>query len=422
MARADAFLGFLFERHGTGVTLRTNPVEVRASASFFEAELLHASMTRKPILIARARGFAPNAALSEFLRLVTASLGPRIVEVDRHSLPDLFDDYCRAIASGPHDEGVWLFDRVSAGRVRGSVARELDGPNLRFLGGALDGGGPGVPDAGVISAALERVEAGSASDGRPLGQLERLTYLWAALKELAKGSAEDRENALRPDLERTLQRWSSSAAWYGLHGSHPMGCLASLNELTTVRLAAGSGEPPLGPRSSAYYSIGAQLRSRSNARHFFRLSLSLSHRALASAPLDPSGLLQMSASAQARLSKLGEPWRYLRALEDFRTSCEWRERHSSSQVAIGEAMNAYAYALFRLPWRRRDALRLAEEATSLLLSGREGAAGGMFLRGEHKRAEMLWRAGRVGATRRSRSPRMRATRRRRARLSTRSGN
>lgn len=394
MARSDAFFGLLFERHGTGITLANDPVKVHASVSFFEAELLNASMTRKPILIAQARELRPSVALEEFLRHVSGSLNAHIIKVDRSSLCEVFEDYCRNLVNPNSVKTVWLYDAVSVGRIKNSIKREQSEPELSFLGGVLRRDGDRAPDQTVIAAALRRVDGGLASDGRPLGQLDKLSYLWIVLKELARATASDRTHEFGGEAERVLELWNASAAWYGLHGSHPMGCLAALNELTHVRIDRGSGNVPLGPRSSAYYSIGAQMRSKRNARQFFRQSLALSHAALDKSPTDPSGLLQMVASANARLASLGEPWRYFRALDGFRNSYDWRVRHSQSDVAIGEAMNSYAHALFRLPWRRREALRLAEEASPLLLSSRDGIASGFYLRAERKRAEMLRQAGR----------------------------
>lgn len=392
MAESDAFFGMLFERHGTGVLLQDRPTEVRAAVSFFEAELLEASITSKPICVVRSRELPPSAPMQEFLRLVIHSLGHRIIEVDRRTLIDAFDDFCRTLIARPADVSTWLLDAVSIGRVRRSIRNEALDPRLDFLGGVLREESTQSLNEAVLKQSLARVESAAPSGGAPLGQLAKLAYLWMALRELMRAPIADRFNQFGGDLQRTLELWNSSAAWYGIHGSHPMGCLAALNELTHVRTAIGRDDMPLGARASAYYSIGAKVRSIWNARRFFRQSLALSQAQLQKQAEEPSNLLQMTASAQARLARLGEPWRYLRALDDFRTSLDLRIRHGAPQESVGEAKNAYAYALFQLPWRRDEALRLAAEGAQLFRSAPGGEASGFYFRSERKRAEMLGRA------------------------------
>jgi hypothetical protein len=392
MADSDAFFGMIFERHGTGVVLQQSPIEIRASISFFEAELLEAAITRKPIAVVQANDLKPSAQLRDFLRLVGSCLGHRIVEVDRKSLPYTFEDFCKSLHDRPTDDNGSLFDVVSIGRVRASIAQEVESPALSFLGNSLREDGTGLPDDDVIRAALRKVEEASASDGRTLGQLERLSYLWAALRELARGSATARLHEFGDEMQRVLKLWNSSAAWYGIHGSHPMGCLAALNELSHVRTSLGNSALPLGERSSAYYSIAAKVDSKANARRFFSLSLRLAQRGLKYESVDPSNLLQMTASSQARLAMLGEPWRYFRALSDFRRSYHWRRRNGATDAAIGEAMGAYAYVLFKLPFRKGEALEMAREASELIRTGTDGVDSGFYIRSERKRAELLWSA------------------------------
>jgi len=374
------------------VLLQERPTEIRAAVSFFEAELLEASITSKAICVVRSRELPPSAPMQEFLRLVTHSLGHRIVDVDRRTLIDTFDDFCRALIAGPAESSSWLLDAVSIGRVRRSIGDEALDPRLSFLGGVLRDESSLGPDEAVLKQSLAKVESAAAANGAPLGQLAKLSYLWMALRELARAPIANRYCEFGGDLQRTLELWNSSAAWYGIHGSHPMGCLAALNELTHVRAAVGRDDAPLGARSSAYYSIGAKVRSTWTARRFFRQSLALSQAQLRKQVEEPSNLLQMTASAQARLARLGEPWRYLRALDDFRTSLDLRIRSGAPQASVGEAKNAYAYALFQLPWRRDEALRLAAEGAQLFRSAPGGEASGFYFRSERKHAEMLGRA------------------------------
>jgi len=387
MAESDAFFGMLFERHGTAVRIPGYPTDVRTAVSFFEAELLEASITSKPICIVRSRELPPSAPMQEFLHLVTGSLGHRIIEVDRRTLVDTFDDFCRALIARPAESSTWLLDVISIGRVRRSIRTEAIDPRLSFLGGVLREESGQGPNEGVLKQSLAKVESGP-----QLGQLAKLSYLWMALRELARAPIADRYHQFGGDFQRTLELWNSSAAWYGIHGSHPMGCLAALNELTHVRTTIGREDVPLGARASAYYSIGSKVRSIWNARRFFRQSLALSRAQLQKRAEEPSNLLQMTASAEARLARLGEPWRYLRALSDFKASLDLRIRQGAPQASVAEAKNAYAYALFQLPWRRDEALRIAGEGAQLFHSAPEADASGFFFRSERKRAEMLGHA------------------------------
>jgi tetratricopeptide (TPR) repeat protein len=394
MSACDAFFGMLFERHGTKVVLSHEPVEARAEVSFFETELLEASLTAKPVCVVHLRGMTPSVSMQAFLRLVTESLGQSVIEIERNDLSAVFDDFCRALACGRAAGSPWLFDPVSVGRLRRAVRGETRDPKLSFLGGVLRESGDAVPEEAVIAAAVARVESGIDDQGRALGQLAKLSYLWIAIRELAKASAAFRTNELGGLASRTLSLWNSSAAWYGLHGAHPMGCLAALNELEFMRSATGQGERLLGPRASAYYSIGGRLRSPAAARRFYRQCLALAHSALRRRPADPSGVLQMTAHANARLALLGERWRYFAALNEFKRSLDWRVSQGASDQNVGEAMNAYGHALFELPWRRREALALAAEGVQLIRQAPRGQANGFYFRAAHKHAQMLARAGR----------------------------
>jgi hypothetical protein len=393
MGECGAFFGMLFERHGTKVAIELHPAEVRTSVSFFEAELLEASITSKPICIVRSRGLPPSAPMEEFLGLVSASLGRRIATADRHELTETFDAFCRDLAKRPADGSVWLLDAVSSGRIRRSIGWEAADPQLSFLAGVFRQDGGGTFSEEVLRKAIGRVDAGIGSGGKPLSQLARLSYLWMAMRELARLQAKARLDHFGEEFQRALELWNSSAAWYGLHGAHPMGCLAALNELTHVRTELKSADLPMGARASAYYSIGAKVRSKWAARRFFRQSFALSRAKLAQQPDDPSELLQMTASAHAQLARLGQPWRYALALRDFRKSLDWRSSHGAPQESIGEAMNAYAFALSKQPWRRKEALALAAEGSAMIRDSAGGLASGFYFRSERKRAEMLGRAG-----------------------------
>lgn len=189
-------------------------------------------------------------------------LGGRIIEIERQDLFAHFDSFCRALAKQSAPATPWLLDLVSVRRLRRAVDNEARDPRLNFLGGLLREDRAGIADEIVLRAVLARVDAGVDRAGKRLSQLARLSYLWIAVRELAKAPANVRNNELGGKMEKTLRLWNLTAAWYGLHGAHPMGCLAALNDLAFVTGVRRSGPAPHGARASAYYSIAGRMRSR----------------------------------------------------------------------------------------------------------------------------------------------------------------
>lgn len=388
-AECDAFFGFSFERHGSVVTLDPRDVSTRARVSFFEAELLEACMRQKPCCVAQVRDVPPGPAMREFLYLVAGSLGRYLVDVDRAGIGELFDDFCRSVLKGEVKPCPWLFDPVSIQRIWRTRAEETTGPKLSFLGGALREQGGGTANRETLLAALGRVEAGRDAGGGALGYAARLSYLWIAVRELARAAPEERTEALASPLQRTLELWNSAAAWRGLHGAHPMGCLAALNDLGHARRAAAIDNPPLQPRASAYHSIGRRMQSPANARRFFGQSLALCNAGLRRPGANRIALLQQRGSAHAQLAVHGEKWRYFLALADYRSTFDAKVKQGFGDPEIGESETEYAYAVFKSPWRRKEALALMAEGMDRLRAGPQWQESGFYHRAAHKQAEML---------------------------------
>jgi hypothetical protein len=393
MGECDAFFGMLFQRHGSPILLQREPAEVRAAVSFFEAELLEACITSKPAYVVHDRAMPPAPSMQAFLRLVRDSLGGYIDEIERSEFMERFDMFCAALAKRAAPRTPWLLDSLSIVRLRRTLGLEAKEPKLAFLGGLLREDGDEAADQSVLRASLMRAESGVAETGAPLGQLARLSYLWIGVRELAKAPAAVRIHDLGAETDRLLGLWNSSAAWYGLHGAHPMGCLAALNDLGFTRMQTGNGDEPIGPRASAYYSIGGRMRAPMVARRFYKQCLRLATTLLQSAPDNPSNALQLTASAQAQLARRLEPWRYPLALADFKASLDWRTRHGATAIAVGEAKAAYGHALFEIWWRRREALSLVAEGVDIIKREPSGEHSGFYFRAARRHAEMLSRAG-----------------------------
>jgi tetratricopeptide (TPR) repeat protein len=384
----QAFFGMTFERHGSRVVLGRNPLLVRAQVSFFEAELLEACFQTMPCCVVQVREMQPSSSMEEFLGLVSNTLGKNLMMVDRADIPAEFLNFARTAARGEAGISPWLFDPVSVRRVRRGARQETLAPHLSFLSGSLRADGEGDADLAVVKLALQQV-TDAKHQGAAMEHISRLSYLWIAMREFARATPSDRVHSLNAELQQVLGLWNESAAWHGLHGSHPMGCLATLNELAFARTAAGEDNPPNHPRASAYHSIGNKIRLPVTARRFYRQAVNLCETALKRPGADAVTLRQQRASAYARLAMLGEKWRYLQALRDFRFAFDGPIRAGVSPGKIGEAQTEYAYALFKLPFRRTEALRLMDEGMDLLRSSVQTARSGFFFRAARKQGEML---------------------------------
>jgi hypothetical protein len=391
-ADCDAFFGVIFQRHGTRIDLAQDSTLARAEVSFFEAELLSACVSNKPVMVVVVRNAPPGDAMANFLILVRTALGELLVECDESGVTQLFEDFARAVIRGTTRPPPWLLDSVSGGRMRRQVSAERKRPSLAFLGGVFRGDGAGAPDEAVIEAALRRAEAKLDDAGLPLAHITRLSYLWVAMREFAKNPRALRDQPLRSSFQQGLGLWNSSAAWRGLHGAHPMGCLASLSDLAHSVRITGHGLQPHGARASAYYSVGAKVRDRRTARRFFKTSAALATHAIRQS--GNSAGFSMRASALARLALLGDRLLYFDALRDYRRELELRERQSAGPSERGEAATEYAYALGMQRWRRQEAIRRMREGVALMAEGEETRAD-FLVRAERKFGEMLLSAGQL---------------------------
>ncbi|MDP3737492.1 MAG: hypothetical protein Q8R02_08880 [Hyphomonadaceae bacterium] len=388
----QAFFGMVFERHGSKVVVSRDPFLQQAQVSFFEAELLEACFQSMPCCVVQVRDMQPSASMQAFLALVSNTLGSLLLTADRGDVPEEFHRFAKAAARGEAGISPWLFDPVSIGRVKEKLRQERLAPHLSFLSGGLrrDNGLGG--DADLIRKSIGQV-TDAKRQGRPMGHITRLTHLWIAIRELANTDSARRAADLNPELQTVLGLWNESAAWHGLHGSHPMGCLATLNELAHARDVGGESNPPHHPRASAYHSIGNKIRLPVTARRFYHQAISLCQAGLARPGADRITLRQQRASAHARLALLGEKWRYALALRDFRFAFDGRVRAAAATAKIAESQTEYAHALSFLSFRRNEALRLMEEGLALFESDPRHVTNDFYFRAAGKHGQMLTAAG-----------------------------
>ena len=384
---SDAFYGAIFERHGTPIELPAHPFDVASRVSFFEAELLEACFQTMPCRIVRAREFEPNLDLMMFLRLTADALGERHSVIDLGDIGADFEEFCGAVVRGDAPGSPWLFDPVSLHRIWPSKQIESVDPRLSFLKSSLRSDMKDEIDGDVVMAALSKVS----SESEQLPHIARLSYLWIALRELSRGRATERIGDFGTALEKTLVEWNKSAAWHGLHGSHPMGCLATLNELTYLRQKTGVSSPPFQPRASAYYSVAKRLQAPANARRFLYISLALCRAAEAVQHSDIAAIKQQRGNVLALLAVRGEPWQALYALREFRAAVDLQEKRgveADYAVALGD----YAYALFYIPLQKRAAIGKMREALRIM----EQSPTDFYFRAGRKFGEMLAAVGKRG--------------------------
>jgi hypothetical protein len=392
---ADAFVGLLHSRHGSRIEIHQDGLVQRAEVSVFESELLNACIKEKPTLLIRVDGFEPNPSLAEFLQLVEPILGGSTVSGSTADLAGIIRSFAETIRAARLAKLPWLPDRIGRQRTHANPGRELSDPRLAFLHGGLAAAAVSEPNVEVIQRGLTSSRAGVDPQLGKLGQASRLSLLWLAMRELMKANDQRRSDDLFDLWTGTLKEWNSAAAWFGLHGFHPMGCLATLNSLTHAQRLRGSFKIEThGARASAYYSTAGQMQAPPLRRQLYGYALQLSHQAAhGKTGLELASALGVRASC--RLQHGG----YLAApgaLGDYRRALHLREKHGAGDFAVGESMSEYGYAVGRVPLRGKEGIALVERGSAMMLTAGIGhpSQRGFYLRSRRKLAELLIRQGR----------------------------
>jgi hypothetical protein len=294
---AECFVAVITTRHGSLVPIGETD---RVPASFFEAELFEAALLEKPAFVFLLKGHEPDPKLAALLKLLkpffpNMDLTPVSEDTIRRQVERLVRHYQRPRWLRPLLRTPELRETVNAlARTRHRrYDVSADSPPLQFLNGAFDPtAAPG--SIGLIEELLE-----NATKART--QQERFTLLWFALRSLMGAPYTDPGHAnFRALWDRCLGAWSSSGAWYGLHGHLEIGCLAALGSISDLRKLTGSAAPH-GAIASEYYSIA---RLAGSSGEFFDLALEHINQAIAASQGKPSGELAIRASIYRSTGKL----------------------------------------------------------------------------------------------------------------------
>jgi hypothetical protein len=224
-------------------------------------------------------------------------------------------------------------------------------PPIRFLDGHRDAT-VDEAQASIVPGLLERARAEETYQ-------DRLILLWFAIHALMGVPYSDPTfRRYVPLWDDAFGSWSSSSAWFGLHGHGAMAGLAALGSLADARRAIASPTDPVhgiphGPIASAYYSIAKQ----AGRRKIYHLALAHLDAVLTTGPEDRANLLAIRGSIRLQLGDS------LGAISDYDEVAHARE-HLRPGV-YGEALSELGYAML-LTGEKREGMRKMELGVDLL--------------------------------------------------------
>ncbi len=326
--------------HGTPI-----PVDDRLSnVSYFEIELYQAALLQKPIALFISNGFSPQARLRTVLDILQFAFPD--------AWPTPMDDQeiiekVGALLESENQSPVIHYKRLVTGFDNArSKPLKSSGPNreILFLDGAFEQR-RSFPDKELIDSIISSIDT-------TVDHERRLARLWIAIRELmAAPYYEPRYKEFRETWNKSLGSWAKAGAWYGLHGHIYMGCVAALHRMAEVReiirqSSTTSKDPvmtghPGGPLASAYYSIAKKSYRRRN------LKKALWHleRGMNEKSSDLSGLYAIRGSIHRQLGH------FFKAVDDYRTTLELREKSDAPETQIGEALSELGFGyLFLGRW------------------------------------------------------------------------
>jgi tetratricopeptide (TPR) repeat protein len=200
---------------------------------------------------------------------------------------------------------------------------------------------------------------------------DKLAKLWIVVRHLCAAPFSDRAyEKFLPLWEQALAQWSSTSAWYSLHGHFHLGRLAAVNTLSAIRsrmsprMQAEIGPPSIfannGAAASEYYSIAKLVPSRYVSYSLLRKALWNCNAALKdTSASDASGLIDIRGHVKlAMCNPIGAISDLKRALAIRRDSGQGPGSVGESEVHLGRA-----YAICR---QYRKAEQLLEEGVSKL--------------------------------------------------------
>jgi len=339
------FGGHRSERdHGVPVEVAGTP----SAVSYFEIELYQAALLKRPIHLFIASGFLPGPRLSALIETLRFALPESLRAFGPMRDEEIIREVRAILRNGdsysvrPRTPLRRLVQRLDDIRSTLWHRRGAHYADLLFLNGEYERRSR-LPDKDLIEELLKDASR------RGIDFERKLARLWIAFRELMTAPFSEPRYAEYRDLWNTvLGRWTSAAAWYGLHGHLYMGCLAALNTQALVReqlresakraVSTTATEHPGGPLASAYYSIAKLNLGLFAKRKNFEKALAHVEKSLAAREDgDRSGLLAMRGSIHLQL------WEIARAVRDYEEVLRLREAAGEGGGRIGEALSELGY-------------------------------------------------------------------------------
>jgi len=366
-----------------------------AASSIFEVELFHASQWKVPTVFYVVRGYEPAPELTNLISILRLQENKNWFVLDENEIERHVRSLLRHFKTGTLAED-WALraipDRLSDGKSFAAVEQEIQSDTLSFIGrfGPRDRSDFNMRRVDrFLGLARKEAEGGN--------NVDRLSYLWMAMRDLSIGEAWELARAEK--WVELCEQWPSVAAWLGLHGPLNTGVSAAFHTQNDLRSRGffRDREFPYGPYASEFYSMGLACETPRWQRRRFAAAVQLASRHTALHAHDPSGALAIRASANLRLAWLGRPWLVWSALSDYRRVCRIREKIGADNSVVGEALVESAFAEFQVarfvPWKRTSALARMREGVALLESKITPPRAGFAVRAKRKFALALEQAG-----------------------------
>jgi tetratricopeptide (TPR) repeat protein len=354
--RSNLFICVLQTRYGSSVFRNIE------SVSFLEAEIYEAAIFHNNVRFFLMEPFEPDARLRGLLDLVR-TIRPGIIPDKPQSERLVLDQIKRALDQLPSSRRSWA---ISLRKLISGLAAQRGHPNrdIEFFDKVFR----------PISTKPDRDHIRMLLDGLAHEQSteRRLTHTWLALRELSAAPYDASESAeYLPLWNDALGAWSSSAAWYGLHGHLYAGRLAAVNSLLSIRERMDARNIPVrqdraqyiqgtkGARASEYYSMAKVLRSPQR-EYYLHLAERDLEDALRVIQDEPSGYIDIRGHIRLLQGRPEE------ALADFEEVRRLRDG-AGDRKGAAEAAADLGLAHLRLG-NRRLALRLLKDGTATLES------------------------------------------------------
>lgn len=366
--------------HGTAIAANKSPSQL----SFFELELFQATLLKKEIYLFVQEDFTPGPRLVTLLETLKYAF-PAWRNIKAKPAAEIRGCIAAIVDQSLSSRTATTFLKLKT-PIRSLVqalytARSWNQPTYPVLFQlGLGDAKNDLPRPKFVEFMRNEIEQQTSHE-------KQLSRILIGLRELEGGDGLGTEDpVLLMHWNYLLGKWSSSGAWYGLHGHTPLGCLAALNRQKEVRermsklnvgqSVSGDTSFPGGALASSKYSIAKLLYVKKHRVALFNDALCDLKRSLEIEQADKSGLLAIRGSINLRLSRHAE------AIRDYNDALQIKIQNKSSDSAIGEARCELGFGyLWHLSPRK--ALLNCEQGVSEL---RTGGKTGFLARGLRKLA------------------------------------